>query len=95
MNRPIRYRIDESIFNLRRLQTKTNVSTDTINDFVFAEDRALNTASETAMQYSVDKLSDTCNNFGMTLSTKKTEVMHQPVQASHTLRQVSPSTDSD
>ena len=95
MNRPIRYRIDESIFNLRRLQAKTNVSTDTINDFVFAEDDALNTASEAAMQYSVDKLSDTCNNFGMTLSTKKTEVMHQPVQASHTLRQVSPSTDSD
>ena len=30
------------------------------------------------MQHSVDKFSNACNNFGLTISTKKTEVMHQP-----------------
>ena len=30
------------------------------------------------MQHSVNTFSDVCNNFGLTISTKKTEVMHQP-----------------
>ena len=29
------------------------------------------------MQHSVDKFSDACDNFGLTISTKKTEVLHQ------------------
>ena len=74
----IRYRFDGSLFNLRRLQAKTKVSTDTINDLLFADDCALNAASEADMQHSVDKFSDACDNFGLTISTKKTEVMHQP-----------------
>ena len=74
----IRYRTDGSIFNLRRLQAKTKVMTDTINDLLFADDCALNAATETSMQQTVDKFSDACNNFGLTISTKKTEVMHQP-----------------
>ncbi len=28
--------------------------------------------------YSADKFSVACDNFGLTISTKKTEVMHQP-----------------
>ena len=30
------------------------------------------------MQQSVDKFSAVCTNFGLTISTKKTEVLHQP-----------------
>ena len=30
------------------------------------------------MQHSLDKFSDACDNFGLTISTKKTEVMYQP-----------------
>ena len=74
----IKYRTDGSVFNLRWLQAKTKVSTDTINDFLFADDCALNAATEADMQRSVDKFSDACNNFGLNISTKKTEVMHQP-----------------
>jgi hypothetical protein len=74
----IRYRTDGSLFNLRRLQAKTKVHTDTIRDLLFADDCALNAISETDMQHCVDKFSEACSNFGLTISTKKTEVMHQP-----------------
>ena len=30
------------------------------------------------MQHSVDKFAEACNTFGLTISIKKTEVMHQP-----------------
>ena len=74
----IKWRFDGSVFNLRRLQAKTKVQSDTINDLLFADDAALNATSEANMQHSVDKFSDACDNFGLTISTKKTEVMHQP-----------------
>lgn len=74
----IRWRFDGSVFNLRRLQAKTKVQSDTINDFLFADDCALNATSEANMQHGVDKFSDACDNFGLTISIKKTEVMYQP-----------------
>ena len=48
------------------------------NDLLFADDCALNATSEPDMQCSVDTFSEACDNFGLTISTKKTEVMHQP-----------------
>ena len=74
----IRYRFDGSVFNLRRLQAKTKVKTDSVNDLLFADDCALNATSEAGMQSSADIFSEACTNFGLTISTKKTEVMHQP-----------------
>ena len=72
------YRTDGSIFNIRRLQAKTKVSETTVNDLLFADDCALNSISETNMQESVDKFANACDSFGLTISTKKTEVLHQP-----------------
>ena len=65
-------------FNLSRLKAKTKVKVSTINDFLFADDCAFNAASEANMQHSVDKFVEACNNFGLTISTTKAEVMHQP-----------------
>ena len=73
------YHIDSSLFNLRRLQAKTKVKTDTVNNFQFADDYVLNITTKANLQNSVDKFSMVCNNFGLTISTKKTEIMHQPV----------------
>ena len=74
----IRYRIDGSLFNLRRFQAKTKVKEDVVRDLLFADDCALNAASEANMQQSMDSFSTACNNFGLTISTKKTEVLYQP-----------------
>ena len=72
-----------SLFSLMFSVILTNASggkvmTDIIRDFLFADDCALNAGSEADMQRSVDKFSDACNDFGLTISIKKTEVMHQP-----------------
>ena len=74
----IRYRTDGSIFNLRGLQAKTKTSSSVINDLLFADDCALNANSRDEMQRSVDLFSKACDNFGLTISTKKTEVLFQP-----------------
>ena len=70
-----------SSFNLRRLQAKTKVRVDTARDFLFADDCALNASSESDMQESMDLFAQACDDFGLTISTKKTEVMHQPAPA--------------
>ena len=74
----IYYHTNSSVFNLRRLQAKTKVISDTINDFLFGDDCTLNAASESDIQHSIDKFAKAGNNFGLTISTKNTEVMCQP-----------------
>ena len=74
----VKYRTDGSLFNLRRLKAKIKVKVSTIDDFLFADDCAHDAASETNMQHSVAKFVEACNNFVLTISAKKTEVMHQP-----------------
>ena len=74
----IRYRSDSSVFNLRRLQVKTKGKTNIVNEFLFVDDYALNATTKANIQNSVDKFSVACDNFSLTISTKKTEVAHQP-----------------
>ena len=74
----IRYRTDGKLYNPRRLQAKTKVHADRLRDFLFADDCALNAGNEADMQHSMNLFSTACVNFGLTISTKKTEVMYQP-----------------
>jgi len=72
----LRYRTDERIFNPRRLQAITKVKETVIRDFLFADDCALNVRTKEKMQHELDRFSSACDNFGLTISTTKTEVMH-------------------
>ncbi|CAH1277239.1 Hypp9517 [Branchiostoma lanceolatum] len=74
----IKYRTDGKLLNQRRLLALTKVKQTVIRDFLFADDCALNAASEQEMQSSTDRFSGACDNFGLTISTEKTEVMFQP-----------------
>ena len=68
----IRYRFDGNIFNLRRLQAKTKVQTDVLGDLLYADDMDKNSSSEAKMQRAMDKVSQSCCNYDLTISTKKT-----------------------
>ena len=43
---PIRYRFDSKLFNLRRLQDKSKVQTDVLDQLLYADDLAQNAKSE-------------------------------------------------
>ncbi|KAL8568047.1 hypothetical protein ACOMHN_000271 [Nucella lapillus] len=75
----IKNRSDGKLFNPWRLQAVTKVKETVLRYFLFADDCALNAGDEQEMQIEMDNLSSACNNFGLTISTKKTEVMYQLV----------------
>ena len=68
----------ESCLTQCQLQAITKVKETVIKDFLFTEDCALNTTSEQKMQTCVNGFSAACNNFGLIISTKQTEVVYQP-----------------
>ena len=74
----LKYRTDGGVFNLRRLKSNTKLKVATPRELLFADDGALNSNTEAEMQQWVNHFSRACDNFGFTISTKKTEVMHQP-----------------
>ncbi|VDM00818.1 unnamed protein product [Schistocephalus solidus] len=74
----IAYRTDGHLLNRRRMQALTRVSTTTAQELHFADDCALKTMTEEDIQMSMDLFVTDCANFGLTISTAKTVVMHQP-----------------
>ena len=75
---PIRYRFDRKLFNLRRLQAKSKVKTEVLDEFLFADDMAKVAPTEKEMQKGVDQVSDSCDSYDITISIKKTEIVYQP-----------------
>ena len=75
---PIRYRFDGKLFNLKRLQAKSKVQTEVLDEFLFADDMTHSTPTEEKMQKVVDQVSDSCVNYDLKISIKKTEVVYQP-----------------
>ena len=55
---PIRYRFDGKFFNLRRLQAKSKVQTEVLDQFLFADDMAKGAPTEEKIQKSVDQVFD-------------------------------------
>lgn len=58
----IRYRKDGGVFNLQRLRAKTKVHIESLRDFLFADNFALNASTEADIQISL-------NNFRMHVTT--------------------------
>ena len=72
------YSFDGKLLNLRRLQAKAKVQTDVVDKLLYADDLEEDAKSEEKMQEDVDRMSKACDNFQLSISTKKTEVVHQP-----------------
>ena len=74
----IRFRADDSVFNLRRLLARTKTIEELMTGLLFAGDCALLVHTEEALQHIVNRFSDAAKNFALTISLKKIEVLYQP-----------------
>ena len=75
----IRYCFDGNIFNHRRLQVKTKVQTDVLDELLYADNMDKNASSEAKMQRAMDQVSQSCDNYDLTISTKRQRMYTNPV----------------
>ena len=78
----LKYRLDGSLFDLRRLAAKTKTLERLILEALFADDCALMAHQENHLQTIVDRFSTATKLFGLTISLSKTEVLFQPAPGS-------------
>ena len=62
------YRFDGKLSNLRRLQAKSKVQTEVLDEFLFADDIAKGALTEEKMQKGVDQVSDSCDSYDLTIA---------------------------
>ena len=76
------HRFDRGICQTRNVHFKarTKVSSTTLRDLLYTDDCALTACSQEDLQELTDHFSSAANKFGLTISLKKTEVMHQPAK---------------
>ena len=73
-----KYRFDGGIFNLCKLKAETKSRTATIFELQYADDAAIPTNSAEALQRNLTIMSDTYRKAGLSVNTRKTEVLYQP-----------------
>ena len=66
---------------LSRLRVKTKIQLKCMQDFLFANDAALAVHSAEDLQQFMNHFSRTCQDFGLTTSLKKTQVMGQGIHS--------------
>ena len=76
----LRTRLDGKLFNLSRLRAKTKVQLKCMWDF-FADDAAIVAHSAEDLQQLMNCFSKACQDFGLTIILKKTQVMDQGVDS--------------
>ena len=54
------------------------MQTEVLDEFLFADDMAKGSPTVETMQKCVDQISDSCDNYDLTISIKKTEEVYQP-----------------
>ena len=73
-----RFRTDDSVSNIRRLKAKTKTSCMLWRDLLYADDCALIANSEEHAKSIVDDFIRAAVRYGLIVSIKKMEVLHQP-----------------
>ena len=62
-------------FKLKRLQVKTKVQIDVLDELLYADDMDKNASSEAKIQRAMDQVSQLCENYDLAISPKKTDVV--------------------
>ena len=76
-------RSDGKLFNISRLRAKTKVQLKCMRDFLFADDATIFAHSAENLQQLMNHFSKACQDFGLTISLKKTQVMGQDLEVVH------------
>ena len=79
----IRYHLDGSLFDLRRLTAKTKSKEMLLQVILFTDDCALLAHTEYDIQMMMDSFSEASKLFGLTISLNRMEVLHQPAPNTH------------
>ena len=74
---PIRYKLNDRIFDSRNQQSKTAVYKTFIRELLYADDCALIAHAQQELQDMLSRFSSAVSKFGLTISLKKTEVVFQ------------------
>ena len=74
-------RSNGKLFNTARLRAKTKAYVVLIRELLFADDAALTSHSEEDLQHLLDKLSHACNEFGLTISLRTTNILAQGAES--------------
>ena len=78
----IKYRLNGSLFDIRRLQVVTKVTNDTIFDLQYADNAALPSHTPDGLQRQLDAISSAYSHAGLVVNSKKTEVFYLPSDSS-------------
>ena len=73
-----RFRTTGKVFNLKRLRAETLVSSEFVRELLYADDADFVSHSPEDMQDLMDRFSNACTKFGLTISIDKTKVMYTP-----------------
>ena len=76
----VRHCMDGSLFNLRRLQAHTRTQKRLNKDLLFADDAVIAAHTEQDLQRITSCFADASVLFGLEVSLRKTEDLHQPIQ---------------
>ena len=74
----IRFSLDGSLIDLRRLNAKAKCLHQLIQKALFADDCALQAHKDSDLQMMLVKCSEASTAFGLTISPSRAEVLHQP-----------------
>ncbi|XP_076056377.1 uncharacterized protein LOC143034330 [Oratosquilla oratoria] len=72
----ISYRLDGSLFNLHRLQSKTVVTAETIHELQYADGTAFVSSSPNGLQRTINAVAEAHSRSGLTINVQKTEVLN-------------------
>lgn len=73
----IQYRLDGSLFNIRRFQARTKVSSTQIIELQYADDCAIIAHDAVTLQAMIDTFSSTYSAMGLKINAQKTEILAQ------------------
>ena len=67
-----------ALFNIRRLRAKFKAQTEVLDKLLCADDLIESAKTETKILGAMDRMSQACDNYNLTISTKPSAVVYQP-----------------